>query len=80
MRYYRMIVEPKAGGAREVYINTRQGAAPNGYKCTGVLGYYDKPREVQKPCIGCVYYRDCGSSTRTAHCDGRKTKREAAHE
>lgn len=42
---------------------------------TGI--YHDKPRKVKRPCIGCVYFAQCGSTTRTAHCDGRKTKREA---
>ena len=31
---------------------------------------------VKKPCIGCVYFKQCGSTTRTAKCDGRKTKKE----
>ena len=30
----------------------------------------------KKPCIGCVYYDVCGSTTRTEPCAGRKTKRE----
>lgn len=76
MRYYHMIIEPEAGGTRKEYISTRQGEAPKGWRCVGVCGYHDKPREVQKPCIGCVYYPQCGSTTRTAPCDGRKTKRE----
>lgn len=29
---------------------------------------------VKKPCIGCIYYDTCGSTTRTAPCDGRETK------
>lgn len=76
MRYYHMIVESNATGERREYISTKQGEAPHGYKCVGVCGYHDKPRQVQKPCIGCVYYAACGSSTRTAPCKGRKTKRE----
>ena len=28
MRYYHMIIEPKAGGTRKEYISTRQGEAP----------------------------------------------------
>lgn len=31
----------------------------------------------QHPCIGCVYYKVCGESTRTAPCYGRMTKRES---
>jgi len=31
---------------------------------------------VQKPCVGCVYYTACGSTTRTMPCDGRMTKSE----
>lgn len=49
MRYYHMIIEPKAGGTRKEYISTRQGEAPEGWRCVGVCGYHDKPREVQKP-------------------------------
>lgn len=32
-------------------------------------------KTVKHPCIGCVYYKACGSSTRTHPCKGRKTKR-----
>ena len=35
---------------------------------------------VKKPCIGCVYFKVCGSTTRTEHCDGRKTKRDKKKE
>ena len=28
------------------------------------------------PCQGCVYYKVCGESTRTAPCYGRMTERE----
>lgn len=81
MKYYHMIVQypaDKDGSySRKEYISTVQGSAPPGYVCVGVCGYHEKPREVQKPCIGCVYYAACGSTTRTAPCDGRKTKREA---
>ena len=31
---------------------------------------------VKHPCIGCVYFAACGSTTRTAPCAGRKTKRD----
>ena len=85
MKYYHMIVEPIGNWpgettGRKEYISTTQGAAPPGYKCVGVCGFHEKPKEVQKPCIGCVYYAACGSSTRTMPCDGRKTKREMQNE
>lgn len=35
---------------------------------------------VKHPCQGCIYYKACGSTTRTAPCSGRKTKREAEKE
>ena len=35
---------------------------------------------VKKPCIGCIYFDACGSSTRTKHCAGRKTERERKKE
>ena len=28
------------------------------------------------PCVGCVYYKACGSTNRTAPCYGRVTKSE----
>lgn len=28
----------------------------------------------QKPCLNCIYYKECGDSTRTMSCDGRTTK------
>lgn len=34
------------------------------------------PNMPKKPCIGCVYFATCGSTTRTEPCKGRKTKRE----
>ena len=37
-------------------------------------------RSVQKPCIGCIYYKACGSTTRTEPCMGRVTKREKTKE
>lgn len=33
-------------------------------------------KKVKKPCIGCIYYAACGSSTRSEPCKGRVTKRE----
>lgn len=33
-------------------------------------------KTVKYPCKGCVYFNTCGESTRTAPCEGRKTKRE----
>ena len=83
MKYYHMIVQhpgDRDGSTRREYISTIQGSAPNGYVCIGVCGYHEKPREVQKPCIGCVYYAACGSSTRTMPCNGRKTKSELRRE
>lgn len=37
-------------------------------------------RSVKKPCMGCVYFKVCGESSRTVPCDGRKTKREVKAE
>jgi hypothetical protein len=33
-------------------------------------------KQVQKPCIGCVYFDACGETTRTMPCDGRMTASE----
>lgn len=85
MKYYHMIVEPIGNWpgdttGRKEYISTTQGAAPPGYKVVGVCGFHEKPRGVQYPCRGCVYYKVCGSSTRTMFCNGRKTKSELRKE
>lgn len=82
-RYYHMIVQypgDRDGSTRRKYISTIQGSAPPGYVCVGVCGYHEKTREVQYPCRGCVYYAACGSSMRTQHCNGRKTKSELRKE
>jgi hypothetical protein len=26
------------------------------------------------PCINCIYFKACGETNRTMHCEGRKTK------
>lgn len=33
-------------------------------------------KQVNRPCIGCVYFDACGETTRTAPCDGRMTRSE----
>lgn len=33
-----------------------------------------KQYSVKRPCIGCVYFTACGSTTRTMPCKGRATK------
>lgn len=33
-------------------------------------------KEVKHPCVGCVYYKACGNTTRTERCNGRMTKSE----
>lgn len=78
-KYYHMIIQPAGQwpddtSNRKEYISTTQGAAPPGWRCVGVCGYHEKSSEVLYPCRGCVYYATCGSSTRTQHCDGRRTK------
>ena len=35
---------------------------------------------VKKPCIGCIYFAACGSTTRTMPCKGRITKSRKAKE
>lgn len=80
MKYYHMIIERNGdwdGVTRREYISTTQGAAPPGWRCVGVCGFHEKPREVLHPCQGCVYYAACGSSTRTAPCEGRRTRTQA---
>lgn len=28
----------------------------------------------QHPCVGCIYFKECGNTNRTMPCDGRTTK------
>lgn len=50
MKYYHMIIERLCGwdispeGRRE-YISTKQGAAPDGWRCVAVCGYHEEPRK-----------------------------------
>lgn len=37
-------------------------------------------KPVKKPCIGCIYFKACGSTTRTEPCAGRVTKRQKEKE
>lgn len=34
----------------------------------------------KKPCIGCIYFKECGETTRTMPCAGRKTKSQVKKE
>lgn len=79
MKYYHMIIQRNDdwdGERRREYISPTQGAAPAGWKCVAICGYHEKPRQVQYPCRGCVYYAACGNRNRTMPCDGRATKRD----
>ena len=44
MKYYRMAIENIKTGQRDTYVSKRQGAAPAGWRCVGVCGYYETPR------------------------------------
>ena len=35
---------------------------------------------VQRPCVGCIYFKVCGETTRTMSCNGRVTKSEKKRE
>ena len=43
MKIYRMLIENIRTGERMTYTSARQGSAPAGWKCIGVLGYYEQP-------------------------------------
>lgn len=51
MKYYHMIIEPEnlapenARKQRREYISRAQGSAPRGWRCVGVCGYHETPRE-----------------------------------
>lgn len=33
-----------------------------------------------RPCVNCIYFKACGSNTRTEPCKGRKTRKEQKKE
>lgn len=35
---------------------------------------------VKHPCVGCIYFKACGNTNRTAPCNGRMTKTQKAKE
>ena len=39
-----------------------------------------KRKQVKKPCVGCVYFKECGNTNRTMPCNGRVTKSEKKRE
>lgn len=41
-KYYRMLIENIKTKERKTYISEHPGAAPAGWKCRGVLGYFEK--------------------------------------
>ena len=48
MKFYHMIIEPKANligetDNRKEYISEKQGEAPDGWRCVGVCGYHEIP-------------------------------------
>ena len=42
MKIYKMILENIKTGERVTYTSHRPGAAPAGWKCIAVCGYYEK--------------------------------------
>ena len=45
MKIYRMKIQNKKTGETKTYTSAHQGSAPAGYKCIGVLGYYETPKK-----------------------------------
>lgn len=41
MKIYRMKIQNKRTGETKTYTSPKQGSAPTGYKCIGVLGYLE---------------------------------------
>ena len=37
-------------------------------------------KQSKRPCIGCIYFKACGETTRTMPCEGRMTKSEKKKE
>jgi hypothetical protein len=50
MKYdvYIMLIENPKTGEKKTYKSPRQGSAPAGWICKGVLGGYEKPKEERK--------------------------------
>ncbi len=42
-KFYRMAVKNIRTGERDTYVSERQGAAPTGWKCTGICGSFELP-------------------------------------
>ena len=50
-RYYHMIVQRIAdldGTTHREYIDTKQGAAPPGWRCVAVCGFHDEPKDKEQ--------------------------------
>ena len=50
-KYYHMIIQRLSdldGDTRREYIDTKQGAAPPGWKCVAVCGYHVKKEKGEK--------------------------------
>ena len=50
MKIYRMVIEKvnkdkNAPAVRKTYESVQQGAAPAGWRCVGVCGFYEKPKK-----------------------------------
>ena len=50
-RYYHMVIQPIGQwpddtNNRREYISTKQGSAPDGWRCVGVCGYHEKEEAV----------------------------------
>ena len=37
-------------------------------------------KNVKHPCVGCVYFKECGNTNRTMPCNGRITKSQRKKE
>ena len=43
-KIYRMLVVNERTQERKTYLSPHQGSAPSGWKCAGVLGYFEKTK------------------------------------
>lgn len=48
MKIYRMKIQNKKTGETKTYTSAHQGSAPAGYKCIGVLGYYETQKREEE--------------------------------
>lgn len=71
----------RQGANPSSYYQIEQGGSNTAHTLKTVCENIHEEREIEmkmpkKPCLGCIYFKVCGDTTRTKECKGRETKRE----